>query len=121
MCEINLFKIPVSISVHYSNVLIFPLLRLDILVAVNVKVVVCTAVLQFGHISADIMSLCMQSKDCVHLTYCYSNCTQFMGHLWTVHMNVHAFTHVCAQRAESVTLGFCILIPISTAPSGLKL
>jgi hypothetical protein len=83
-----MFKIPVSISVHYSNVLIFPLLRLDVLMAVNMKVVVCTVVLQFGLVSADIISLFMQPKDCVHLMYSHSNCTQFIVHLWTAHMNV---------------------------------
>lgn len=107
-----MFKIPVSINVHYSNVLIFPLLRLDVLMAVNMRVVVCTVVLQFGHVCADIMCLFMHSEDCVHRTYCHSTCTQFIVCLRTVHMNVHACTHACAQRAESVTLGFCILMTL---------
>jgi len=77
MCVLHnfMFKIPVNISVHYSNVLIFPLVRLDVLMAVNMKVVVCTVVLQFGHVCAGIMCLFMHSKDCVHPTYCHSNCT----------------------------------------------
>jgi hypothetical protein len=118
-----MFKIPVSISVHYSSVLIFPLLRLDILVAVNMKVVVCTAVLQFGCICADIMSVYATQRLCtsymllcqLHPVYgALVDCTYECACM-------HPCTHACAQRTKSVTLGFCILIPISTASSGLKL
>jgi len=98
-----MFKIPVSIIVHYSDILIFPLMRLDVLMAVNMKVVICAVVLQFGRVCANVMCLFMQPKDCVHLMYCVSNCTQFIVCLWTVHMNVHACTHahILAHNEQS--------------------
>jgi len=88
-----MFKIPVSIIVHYSTVSIIPALRLDVLMAINMKVVVCTVVLQFDCVCADIVCLFMQPKDCVHLMYCHFNCNQFIVCLWTVDMNVHTCTH----------------------------
>lgn len=112
-----MFKIPVSISVHYSDVLIFPLLRLNVLMAVNMKFAVFTVVLQFGHVCAKIMCLFMQPKDCVHLMYCVSNWTQFIVCLWSVHVNVLTCTHVhvLAHNEQSH------FDDSTTAPSGLKL
>ena len=113
-----MFKIPVSISVHYSNVLIFPLLRQDVLMAVNMKVVVCGLWCYSLAVSVLILCVCLCNPKIVCICASYVLCFQ-LHPVCSVLVDctyecacMHPCTRACKQWAESITLGFCILMTI---------
>jgi hypothetical protein len=95
-----------------------------VLMAVNMKVMVCTVVPHSLAVPLLIvcLSLCHLKSVCI-LSTVIPTAPSNVVQLWAVYMRVCSCNHTyaCAHRAESITSVFDILMPSITALSSLKL